>query len=76
MGAFLFGGYSAETALVIYFLETILGIFLAAAFVLLRAPADHAGYTAGLYLEHRQRATEMDYRSSSKRSMLSAVWAA
>ena len=44
MGAFLFDGNSAETALVIYFLETIFAIILAAIFVRLRAPAEDSGY--------------------------------
>ena len=44
IGAFLFGGNSAETAMVIYFLETIIAIVLTAVFVRLRAPAEDPGY--------------------------------
>lgn len=44
LGAFWFGGNSAETAMVLYFLETIIAILLAAWIVRLRAPAEDPGY--------------------------------
>lgn len=44
LGAFLLGGDSAETALVLYFLETLIAILLTALTIRLRAPAEHSGY--------------------------------
>jgi hypothetical protein len=45
-GLYLFGGGSAVTAMILYFLETLLGVILATAYVLLRAPAEDPGYQA------------------------------
>lgn len=55
LGAFLFGGDSAETALVLYFLETIIAIILTTVTIRLRAPAEHSGYhsLASTYTETR-----------------------
>jgi hypothetical protein len=39
-----FDGYAAESALVLYFLETLAAIALAALFVRMRAPAEHPDY--------------------------------
>lgn len=44
LGAFFFAGNSAETALVLYFLETLIAIALTTVTILLRAPAEHSGY--------------------------------
>lgn len=43
LGVFWFGG-SAETAMILYFLEMIIAILLAALIVRLRAPAEDPGY--------------------------------
>jgi predicted cobalt transporter CbtA len=55
LGAFVFGGSSAETVLVLYFLETILAIALTTVTIRLRAPAEHSGYhsLASTYTETR-----------------------
>jgi hypothetical protein len=45
-GLFLFGGSTAETTMILYFLETVVGVILASAYVLLRAPAEDPGYQA------------------------------
>jgi hypothetical protein len=44
LGAFVFGGSSAETVLVLYFLETLLTVVLTTLTIRLRAPAEHSGY--------------------------------
>jgi hypothetical protein len=46
LGLFMFGGNSAEAAMVLYFLETLMGVILATVYVLLRAPAQDPGYQA------------------------------
>jgi hypothetical protein len=44
LGTFFFAGSSAETALVLYFLETLIAIALTTVTILQRAPAEHSGY--------------------------------
>jgi len=44
IGMFFLRGGSVESALLLYFLETILAILLGAAFVLMRAPAEDPAY--------------------------------
>lgn len=45
-GVVLAWGKSTQTGMVLYFLETVLSIMFTVAFVLLRAPAEDAGYAA------------------------------
>lgn len=44
LGVVLFGGSSSQSAMVLYFLETVVAILLAAIFVRLRAPAEDPAY--------------------------------
>ncbi len=46
VGVVLAWGKSLETGMVLYFLETLLGILLTVALILLRAPAEDPGYAA------------------------------
>ena len=46
IGVVMFGGSSVQTAMTLYFLETLVAIILAAIFVRLRAPAEDPGYAS------------------------------
>ncbi|HET9908915.1 MAG TPA: DUF6498-containing protein [Anaerolineales bacterium] len=73
IGAFLFGGNSAETALVIYFLETLIAILLAAVFVRLRAPAEDSGYgkiSSTKTVIKTNNSVIRRYQAGNRRSML------
>jgi hypothetical protein len=65
-GVVLFGGNSTQSAMVLYFLETIVAILLAAIYVRLRAPAEDPGY-AGISSTQTQIITNgrISYRSQA-----------
>jgi len=73
LGAFVFGGSSPETVLVLYFLETILAVVLTTATILLRAPAEHSGYhsLASTYTETRVNGQVIrKHQKGNRRSLL------
>jgi putative flippase GtrA len=65
-GVVLFGGNSTQSAMVLYFLETLVAILLAAIYVRLRAPAEDPGY-AGIASTQTQIITNgrISYRSQT-----------
>lgn len=73
LGAFLFGGNSAETALTLYFLETLIAIILTTVTIRLRAPAEHSGYKsiASTYTEtHVNGQVIRKHQKGNRRSLL------
>jgi uncharacterized membrane protein (DUF485 family) len=66
LGVVLFGGNSAQSAMVLYFLETLVAIILAAIYVRLRASAEDPGY-AGISSTRSQIITNgrVSYRSQT-----------